>query len=513
MTYWVTLLLLLAAAVPAGGKPVKGSWGNVLGTEEHVEVPESVKEFVMESINEHWARDRRVSHISQMELKEIISSTRQVMTFSKDGKKPLKLKMRSWDGETSTDPLLLGVRYDLNIIIEQLAEPPATTDIEKEASKAFKKTKHHITIQGDREGLFSMVLHTWQPVGSSTWETPTYSQWSPLLSLWFGIAEPPVHNKSNAINNLLPLRIVCYNIWNFNNPWSRRLELLTRKIKEGPPPDIIAFQEVRYDNAGDQLGPEHTRHQVDHLLWRMESVGLYQVIWIPAMSYIQDDRALAFQTEGPAIFTRLPVTRVEALQLTRFWPEDSGDEHQRLCLSATVETEQLGKVNVLTSHLTLSDDARLNNAYEICQFAREMENKEGGGKVTVFMGDLNMIPSDNAMKYLLGEYEYKGDRCDFKDVWLLPGKRTHELDGEAGEEGLTFNNLNAKLEKRIDFVLVRGAVDMNSFELMEVIGAKSKSPDELPPSDHMGLSVLVNHKDFKHETSTATDDSNTKDEL
>ena len=80
------------------------------------------------------------------------------------------------------------------------------------------------------------------------------------------------------------------------------------------------------------------------------------------------------------------------------------------------------------------------------------------------------------MKYLLGEFEHKGDKCDFKDVWLLPGTRTHELDGEAAEKGFTFNNLNAKLEKRIDFVLVRGDVDINSFELMEVIGAKSKSP-------------------------------------
>ena len=331
MYCWVVILLTVLSL--SEGESVKGSWGNVLGNEEPIDLPSEVEEFMLESINEHWARDRRVSHVSEMRVKEILSSTRQIMTFTKDGKKPLKLKMRTWDGETSVQPLLLGARYDINVLINHVAEPPtATTEVEKEASIAFKTTKHHITIQGDREGLFSMVLHTWQPVGLESWESPKYSNWTPVLSNWYGLAEPPIHSKKYAADNFLPLRLVCYNIWNFNNPWGRRVELLTRKIKDGPPPDIIAFQEVRYDNAGDQLGPENTRHQVDHLLWRMESVGLYQVIWIPAMSYIQDDKALAFQTEGPAIFTRLPVTRVEALQLTRFWPEDSGDEHQRVCL-------------------------------------------------------------------------------------------------------------------------------------------------------------------------------------
>ena len=89
--------------------------------------------------------------------------------------------------------------------------------------------------------------------------------------------------------------------------------------------------QVRYDNGGAQLGPEATRHQVDHLLWRLEHMGVWQVVWVPAMSYLQDDKGLAIQTEGPSIFTRLPVKHVDALQLTRFYPEDKGDEHQRVC--------------------------------------------------------------------------------------------------------------------------------------------------------------------------------------
>ena len=82
-----------------------------------------------------------------------------------------------------------------------------------------------------------------------------------------------------------------------------------------------------------------------------------------------------------------------------------------------------------------------------------------------------MIPSDGAMQYLLGEVEYKGTRCDFQDVWLSKGTPlVHEL-GDL-EHGFTFNNLNQKLEKRIDFVLVRGAVDTVSFDLMEVFGSR-----------------------------------------
>ena len=119
-------------------------------------------------------------------------------------------------------------------------------------------------------------------------------------------------------------------------------------------------------------------------------------------------------------------------------------------------------------------------------------------QITVLTGDLNMIPSDKAMQYLLGKVEYKGTTCDFTDVWLMDDvKKTHDLGAGAQglENGYTFNNLNAKLEKRIDFVLVRGKVDHAVYDYMEVFGARAKDVDGIPPSDHLGLVVKMSRKD------------------
>lgn len=295
---------------------------------------------------------------------------------------------------------------------------------------------------------------------------------------------------------------MCYNIWNFNGDWGSRSELIAEAMRQPPlytgegtdqVPDIVAVQEVRHDNGGPgNVGPDRSRHQVDHLLWRMESFGLYQVIWVPAMSYVQVDRGgLSYQTEGPTLMSRLPILRTDALQLTRHWPADNGDEHQRLCLGATVLTEALGPVNVLTSHLSLSDSARLVNVYEICRWAKR-EWSSAGGAITFLMGDLNMVPSDPAMQFLLGNEEFRGETCDFRDVWDIAGQRVHELGGEFEEKGITFNNLDDKPNKRIDFILVRGPVPDGSFPLFEVVGSKAKSrKSKVAPSDHLGLRVHV----------------------
>eukprot|EP00756_Hemistasia_phaeocysticola_P061618 Hpha_TRINITY_DN5070_c0_g1::TRINITY_DN5070_c0_g1_i2::g.94218::m.94218 len=165
-----------------------------------------------------------------------------------------------------------------------------------------------------------------------------------------------------------------------------------------------------------------------------------------------------------------------------------------------MDTEQLGQLTVITVHFTLSDDARLHSAWELCQYARLMQRK-GSGTV-LLTGDLNMEPDDPAMQYLIGEHTYQGDTCDFRDVWLLPGKREHDLEGEDGvetERGVTFNNLEGRPHKRIDFVLARGEVPDDAFFSVEVIGGKQRQPGSLAPSDHLGLRVLIEHQRWRTE--------------
>ena len=43
------------------------------------------------------------------------------------------------------------------------------------------------------------------------------------------------------------IRILTYNVWNFNKPYKKRMEKLKKQIEEIDP-DIIGFQEVRYSN-------------------------------------------------------------------------------------------------------------------------------------------------------------------------------------------------------------------------------------------------------------------------
>ena len=65
------------------------------------------------------------------------------------------------------------------------------------------------------------------------------------------------------------------NIWNYNEPWQRRRELIARAIQEANP-DLIALQEVTYLSGYT----EDTRHQADQLLARLRGYGL---IWQPAV--------------------------------------------------------------------------------------------------------------------------------------------------------------------------------------------------------------------------------------
>ena len=62
-------------------------------------------------------------------------------------------------------------------------------------------------------------------------------------------------------------------------------------------------------------------------------------------------------------------------------PDTPDTPPQQVCLAVTIETPQLGAINVLTTHLTLSETARMNNVYEICKYAKSLESDPKRGKV------------------------------------------------------------------------------------------------------------------------------------
>ena len=212
----VALGAALATGSGGGGARYsqRGEWGNVLGTAERVSEAQlgvEVVEFVNEALNERLGLCRRCSYAGRPEI-DAIDATRQVISFTKDGEAAYELQMRGWNGEVYNEKLLLGVLYNMTFSVTMRDTPP----------EGHTHSHHTLTLMGDREGLFSVVRHTWTwPAGRSASSADAEKA-----------AAQPEH-----------LSLLCYNIWNFNHPWPRRLELITRHIKDRNP-DIIAFQEV-----------------------------------------------------------------------------------------------------------------------------------------------------------------------------------------------------------------------------------------------------------------------------
>ena len=66
-------------------------------------------------------------------------------------------------------------------------------------------------------------------------------------------------------------------------------------------------------------------------------------------------RALRLDTEGPAVFSRLPIVAADYALLSRD-PADGGDGHQRVVLHALLDAGGGALVDVYTVHLALSGE-------------------------------------------------------------------------------------------------------------------------------------------------------------
>ncbi len=74
-------------------------------------------------------------------------------------------------------------------------------------------------------------------------------------------------------------------------------------------------------------------------------------------------------TEGPAVFSRFPITHVDYALLSRD-TTDGGDGHQRVILHAVLDLGLDVTVDVYTVHLALSEAARNRTIPEILAFIR-----------------------------------------------------------------------------------------------------------------------------------------------
>lgn len=288
-----------------------------------------------------------------------------------------------------------------------------------------------------------------------------------------------------------PLRVLTYNIWNYNvhplppvpvctvaeptTGYASRLLAITRMLRAADA-DIVALQEVRYDQLrGGALG----HAQIAHL---SRLLPYDQFVYQPAMLY-RDGDARTRVEEGLAVLSRFPIVAHDYRLLSRNRTNPL-DSHQRICLHAAIATP-LGRLHVFVTHFPHPAEQQLRVAQEVLDYMADVRGADGAPQV--LLGDLNTTPSAPAIA-LLSRH--------LRDAW--PEVHPHDA-------GATFSALDRVPQKRIDYVFYR-AGDRSAAALTAVradlLGGRDAASEQLPPSssssssssspppsDHLGVAV------------------------
>jgi endonuclease/exonuclease/phosphatase family metal-dependent hydrolase len=281
------------------------------------------------------------------------------------------------------------------------------------------------------------------------------------------------------------LRVMCFNVFNFNAPWGERLQLIADRVVDARA-DVVMLQEVRYASAFVNGDSElrRSRFQLAHLLAALRARGSdgWQFVHAPAMYYLNSAaQHVAFDIEGVAILSRAPIVQVDVLPLSRN-PRDTGDEpHQRVVLRARVATRDGGAVDFFTTHFSLSESAQLRAVHEIMKWVRAHEARDPHVP-QVFGGDLNALPSATSIRTLVGDVG-AAERGDFQDAWsarLQQAPPASDVNQSDASFGATFPTLGQRPFKRIDYILVRNVDELrvHAFDVVPDAGV----PDTLVTS-------------------------------
>lgn len=249
------------------------------------------------------------------------------------------------------------------------------------------------------------------------------------------------------------MKVMTFNIWNYNRPWPRRRKLIADLILLHRP-DVVALQETRHDwrfERGRGQGEQLADLTGYHPTWALGQV------YFPLLRV---DEGLTTLTAGPPV-------RTMSRELTKH-RRDRDDRNQRVCLGVTVEVGGR-RVDVYNSHFSLSQEARQSNALEAVAFIKEVS----GNGPSLLMGDLNALPDTPPIQFLLGNLSLQGQTGDFSDCW----KAAHP-----DKPGFTYGSFNPT--HTIDYVLAR---NIQAVQSALIVG--NEAVDGVYPSDHMGLVV------------------------
>lgn len=246
------------------------------------------------------------------------------------------------------------------------------------------------------------------------------------------------------------LKVLSYNIFNYNDSWEKRVYLIADLISKLLP-DIIGLQEVRLDESQfiyDDF------HQITHIKELLIEQGYLNYLHQSAMLY-----SYPRSEEGLAIFSKYPVIDYSYILLGR--DIDDPGSHQRICLYVLVETP-IGLIQFFNTHLELKLEMSSQNAKEIIEFADKKLIENDSPQILV--GDMNAEPSSETIQRF---------QANFKDSWI-------EFNPKGS--GITFST-NRNYKKRIDFIFYRNFnKKVHDFRIVN----KKK---EVDASDHFGVQV------------------------
>jgi len=276
---------------------------------------------------------------------------------------------------------------------------------------------------------------------------------------------PTLINKRRrlTISDDAPLKVMTYNIWNFNPDWPSRLSKIVEEVKEARP-DIVAFEEVRY-RFMDPHGNRGT-FQVEEIA---QLLGYnYQYYYQHSMTYL--DGNTFHEDEGNAIFSIHTIRETDFIRLSRDL-EDGEDDHQRIVTRVMVDTPSLGNINMHSSHLSLSHRSRKRTVVELWKYFEK--HFEQNNYPQILVGDMNAEPNDIFIRFLIGKEQLNDLSGNMIDAWdyLYPN-----------DKGYTFPTYSPI--KRIDFVLYRGLIKPLSASILG-----QQAPRETMSSDHLPLLV------------------------
>jgi endonuclease/exonuclease/phosphatase family metal-dependent hydrolase len=218
------------------------------------------------------------------------------------------------------------------------------------------------------------------------------------------------------------LRVMTFNLWNYNPPWELRRKLVAETIRSHNP-DVVALQESRHDFRHD--GGRGQGEQIAELTGYHPTSAVAQV-YIPVLRV----------DEGLTILTREQPAGYDVCRLAQH-PHDREDENRRICLAVSIEHAGR-RVHIFDTHFSLSASARLDNALEVQRFVRERAGDEPG----VLMGDLNAEPDEDSMLFLTGARRSNGEEGGFVDCWTA---------ANPSDPGYTYASFDPV--RRIDYIL------------------------------------------------------------